>query len=73
MQVRYARDKVSEIAGQSTQFTRRAESGNDVTFSFCPHCGSTVYWEPSAFPEVLAIAVGSFADPKFPAPPPFRL
>jgi hypothetical protein len=68
MQVRYARDKVSSITGERTQFTRRADSGNAVTSSFCPHCGSTVYWELSAYPEVFAIAVGSFADPDFPAP-----
>jgi hypothetical protein len=68
MQVRYARDKVTEIKGKATQFTRQAESGNSVTFSFCPDCGSTVFWELSAFPAVLAIAVGAFADPQFPAP-----
>lgn len=68
MQVRYARDKVTAIRGERTQFTRQADSGNDVTFSFCPLCGSTVYWELSAFPDLLAIAVGAFADPKFPAP-----
>jgi hypothetical protein len=68
MQVRYARNKVTEIKGKATQFTRQAESGNSVTFSFCPDCGSTVFWELSAFPAVLAIAVGAFADPQFPAP-----
>lgn len=68
MQVRYASDKVTAITGERKEFTRQAESGNSVTFSFCPHCGSTVFWELSAFPAVLAIAVGAFADPKFPAP-----
>lgn len=68
MQVRYARDKVTAITGERTSFTRGAESGNNVTFSFCPKCGSTVFWELSAFPSMLAIAVGAFADPQFPAP-----
>ena len=39
-----------------------------VTFYFCPHCGSTVYWEPRRKPEIVAVAVGAFADPAFPAP-----
>ena len=68
MQVRYARDKVTAISGDRQQFTRGADSGNTVTFSFCPHCGSTLLWELSAFPDVVAIAVGAFADPGFPAP-----
>jgi hypothetical protein len=33
-----------------------------------PHCGSTVYWELRRKPEMVAVAVGAFADPAFPAP-----
>jgi hypothetical protein len=47
---------------------RVADSGNTVTFQFCPVCGSTVYWEAQGFPGLIAVAVGSFADPAFPAP-----
>ena len=39
-----------------------------LTFHFCPTCGSTVYWESEGFPGHVAVAIGSFADPKFPAP-----
>jgi hypothetical protein len=56
------------ISGNPTQFTRRSESGRSVTFRFCPRCGSTVYWEAEGFPGHIAVAVGSFADPTFPAP-----
>jgi hypothetical protein len=68
VQARFPRHQVTSIAGQATQFTRAAESGNSVTFHFCPFCGSTVYWELSGYPEVIAIAVGAFADPHFPEP-----
>jgi hypothetical protein len=34
----------------------------------CPECGSTVHWQLAQFPDVIAIAVGAFADPSFPAP-----
>jgi hypothetical protein len=39
-----------------------------VTSHFCPVCGSTVYWELTVAPDVLAVAVGAFADPGFPPP-----
>lgn len=66
-QARYPRKQV-KIEGTDTAFTRRADSGNTVTSHFCPVCGSTVYWELTVAPEVLAIAVGAFADPSFPPP-----
>jgi hypothetical protein len=63
----FSREQVT-FAGNTTQFTRQGDSGRSVTFQFCPTCGSTVYWEAEAFPGMVAIAVGSFADPTFPAP-----
>ena len=68
MQARYRREDVSVLAGTSKTFTRTADSGNKVTFYFCPDCGSTVYWELSGFPDVYAVAVGAFGDPGFPSP-----
>ena len=47
---------------------RGSDSGFAVSFHFCPNCGSTVFWEPERKPDSIAIAVGSFADPTFPAP-----
>ncbi len=66
-QARFRRDEVT-VEGRSTQFVRVADSGNSVTFLFCPVCGATVYWEPSALPGFVSVAVGAFADPSFPAP-----
>lgn len=57
-----------EISGEATAYRRQGDSGFDVTLHFCPHCGSTVYWEPLRKPEMVAVAVGAFADPDFPAP-----
>lgn len=56
------------ISGDSQEFTRASDRGFDVTFHFCPCCGSTVYWEPRRKPQSLAVAVGCFADPSFSAP-----
>jgi hypothetical protein len=66
-QARFRREQVT-IAGKSTTWMRGAESGNKLTFHFCPTCGSTVYWESEGFPGYVAVAIGNFADPKFPAP-----
>jgi hypothetical protein len=57
-----------EIRGETTAYRRQADSGFDVTQHFCPRCGSTVYWEPLRKSEMIAVAVGAFADPDFPVP-----
>jgi len=54
--------------GRARSWRRRADNGFVVTFHFCPDCGSTVFWEPERMPEMIAVAVGAFADPSFPAP-----
>ena len=64
----FSREQVTSISGNSTRFTRQSDSGRSVTFQFCPVCGSTVYWEAEAYPSLIAVAVGSFAEPTFPGP-----
>ncbi len=54
--------------GEARSFRRQADSGNWLTFQFCPNCGSTVFWENESRPEMVSVAVGTFADPAFPAP-----
>jgi hypothetical protein len=56
------------IEGESTVFERPSDSGYPVVHHFCSRCGSTVFWYPLRKPDVVAIAVGAFADPRFPAP-----
>ena len=68
VQAWFSRDQVTSFEGESREFVRVSDKGNAVTFRFCPVCGSTVYWRPAAFPDLIAVAVGSFADPNFPAP-----
>lgn len=56
------------ITGNASIFTRTAGSGRLVTYRFCLTCGSTLYWEAEAFPGLIAVAVGTFADPTYPPP-----
>lgn len=57
-----------EAQGASQSYSRPSDSGHPVTFHFCPACGSTVFWMPQRKPGAVAVAVGAFADPDFPAP-----
>jgi hypothetical protein len=66
-QARFLREQVT-LGGQAKTWKRIAESGNELTFYFCPICGSTVYWENEGLPGYILVAVGNFADPNFPAP-----
>jgi hypothetical protein len=66
-QARFRREQIT-FAGEATEWTRTAESGNALTFRFCPVCGSTVYWTGASFPALVAVAIGTFADANFPAP-----
>lgn len=56
------------VSGPATLFTRSSDRGFAVQHHFCPGCGSTVLWEPQRLPDLVAVAVGAFADPGFPPP-----
>ena len=64
----WRKSQILSTEGESRSFRRQADSGNWLTFQFCPECGSTVFWENESSPETVSVAVGSFADPTFPAP-----
>src|SRR5277367_5688943 len=59
-QARFHREQIT-FAGKSTEWTRTAESGNVLTYHFCPTCGSTMFWENDGFPGQVTVAIGSFA------------
>lgn len=66
-QARFPRASV-RVTGSSTLFALTGDGGTTARFHFCPTCGATVYYEMDAMPDFLAIPVGAFADPGFPAP-----
>ncbi|MFO0579532.1 MAG: GFA family protein [Polyangia bacterium] len=67
VQARFHKNQV-RTEGQATEYVRTGDSGSRATFRFCPTCGSTVYWLLEAMPDLVAVAVGAFADPRFPSP-----
>jgi hypothetical protein len=66
-QARFALEAVA-VKGHSTAFARTADSGEVLTFHFCPVCGSTVHYTNSGLPGFVGIPVGAFADPQFAQP-----
>jgi hypothetical protein len=66
-QARFDRSHVS-TEGAVTEFERIGDEGNRITFRFCPTCGSTVYWTLSGLPDIVAVAIGNFADRDLPTP-----
>ena len=67
VQARFPRAAVT-MAGRGTRYVRTADSGKTVTSTFCPDCGSTVYYELELVPGFIGVPVGGFADPGFTPP-----
>jgi hypothetical protein len=57
------------VEGDHTDYVRFSEDeGEERRMSFCPECGSTVFYTVGSQPDVVAVPVGAFADPSFPPP-----
>jgi hypothetical protein len=68
VQAWFPREQVRLVKGADKRYSRQGDSGRIVTFHFCPECGSTVFWEPEQRPDLMAVAVGMFANPDFKGP-----
>src|SRR5258708_5111584 len=55
------------IKGQSKQCVRSGDAGSRIRFNFCPSCGGTVRYTIEDREEYVAVPVGAFAEPGFPA------
>src|SRR5829696_5143180 len=67
-QARFKKEDIKEISGRSTLYVRTGDEGSEISFRFCPTCGATVYYTINNDPDLIAIPVGAFADPKFQTP-----
>jgi hypothetical protein len=68
VQAWYPRKQVLPANGVAKSYVRQADSGRTVTFNFCTECGGTVFWVAEQRPDLVAVAVGMFADPNFERP-----
>jgi hypothetical protein len=60
--------EAAAIEGEGTEFVRAGDEGARFKFTFCPQCGSTVFYVEEGNEQVIVIPVGAFADSRFPAP-----
>jgi len=67
MQARYPASAV-HVLGHFTEYTRTSDLGEKRTFHFCPECGATVFYTTDDAADLVAVPIGAFADPSFPAP-----
>lgn len=66
-QARWPVERVT-FAGEAKAWTVTGESGEPATFQFCPVCGGTVWYRHEGLPDLVAVPIGGFAEPEFPAP-----
>jgi hypothetical protein len=66
-QARFPKHAV-QVTGGSSAYVRVGDEGSRCTFHFCPKCGATVHYAVEGYEEYVAVPVGAFSDPSFPAP-----
>jgi hypothetical protein len=66
-QALFPRESVA-VKGNGTEFVRVGDEGARFKFTFCPECGSTVFYVEEGDEQQIAIPVGAFANSHFPAP-----
>ncbi|WP_116090992.1 GFA family protein [Sphingomonas crusticola] len=66
-QARFAEGDVT-IEGAARAYRQAGDSGRVATFHFCPECGATIAYRNEGMEGLVAIPIGAFADPDFPAP-----
>lgn len=67
VQARWHKDRV-RTEGEAHTWCRVGDDGTTLEHRFCPNCGSTVWYTQDVTPDLVAVAVGAFGDPAFPAP-----
>jgi hypothetical protein len=55
---------VNEFKGTTKTFTRVGDSGKQVLYEFCPHCGTTIRWRVELISNRHVYAAGTLDDPK---------
>ena len=51
------------ISGELSDYTKTADSGNQVTRQFCPACGTHMFAKSTARPQFRVVRVGNLDDP----------
>jgi hypothetical protein len=59
-----------QIEGRYREYSRVSDEADRKVHAlhFCPDCGSQVFYTEPEEPDLVVVAVGTFADPSFPPP-----
>ena len=56
------REAVAVVLGQPKEWTRRSESGREVTCLFCGDCGTRLFHNPARNPKITNVKPGTLDD-----------
>lgn len=66
-QARWPAEQTS-IEGEAKTWVKIGDSGASATFSFCPECGTNVFYTNEGLPGQIAVPLGGLAGQDQPAP-----
>jgi len=66
--VRLARADFRITGGSPRGFTKRGDSGRELTRHFCPACGSPIFTSAPKHPDHVFVKAGTFDDPSLVRP-----
>jgi hypothetical protein len=61
--VQLERARLRFPAGRPKAFTKRGDSGNEITRHFCPDCGSPIFTSAPRHPDHVFVKAGTLDDP----------
>ena len=61
--VRFERAQLTFVSGSPKSFTKRADSGTELTRHFCPDCGSPIFTASPKHPDHVFVKAGTLDDP----------
>lgn len=64
----FSDSQIVSVRGDYQTFQFKVDNGNTNTTSFCPKCGSTVFFKAEMFKGKTGIAMGCFTDSEMPEP-----
>ena len=57
-----------EVTGELSAYRSLADSGSEMTRSFCPRCGTQLFSQAASRPELMVVRVGALDEPQAAAP-----
>ena len=57
-----------KVQGSASTYQRTGDEGCKIDYSFCPNCGTTLFWKIDAMPDEIILAAGTIDHMEIPAP-----